>query len=448
MTLSTTNLGYCYPASSQMAIHDISLDCHSGEKIVLTGPTGCGKSTLLRMLVGTLFRHGKGQCHGVVHVGERDIREMSPSERASAIALVSQHPKDQILSQRVDEELAFGMSSVGGTTEEMHSQIPKLLEAVDLNIPHDRNPQHLSGGQVQRLMIACALATGARVLCLDEPLAHLDKHGVVKLLEVLDGLSKSGVLILMVEHRISLCQSWANRILVMDKAGTLSPNGRQPHSVGGTDSIVLDRLRPTSSNSIWSDSDINYGFPNGLVIFEGQSLHLFEGEWVALVGANGSGKSTLLRYVLSHQQKLRMLMLPQEPALCLFSETVYEEIAYGPREWEMADIDQWVRHVAAVLDVEDLLEKAPLSLSAGQQLRVALAALLACKPEVICLDEPTVGQDTEHVIQILTAILTLSPKASILCSTHDNRLLEGIMDRHVEINEGQIAISLGGQHEP
>ena len=446
MTLSTTDLGYCYPASSQRAIHNISLDCKSGEKIVLTGPTGCGKSTLLRMMVGTLFRHGKGRCQGVVHVGGIDIREMSPSERASAIALVSQHPKDQILSQRVDEELAFGMSSVGRTTEEMHTQIPKLLEAVDLNIPHDRNPHHLSGGQVQRLMIACALATGARILCLDEPLAHLDKHGVVKLLDVLDGLSKSGVLIVMVEHRISLCKSWANRILVMDKTGGLLPEGRQENSVTVPDTIALERLPSASSNSIWSDSDINYRFPNGSVIFKGQSLHLLEGEWVALIGPNGSGKSTLLRYVLSHQHKLRMLMLPQEPALCLFSETVYEEIAYGPREWEMSNIDQWVRHVATVLDVGDLLEKAPLSLSAGQQLRVALAALLACKPEVICLDEPTVGQDTEHVIQILTAILILSPKASILCSTHDSRLLEGIMDRHVEIHEGQISISHGGQH--
>ena len=142
--------------------------------------------------MGSLQRHGQGQVGGEVHWNDRLMTALQPHERAKAVARVAQQPKDQILSQRVDEELAFGMSAIGCTAAEQRAAIQPLLERVQLLVSPERHPNSLSGGQLQRLMIASALATKSEILCLDEPLAHLDLHGTQTLLELLTQLSRCG----------------------------------------------------------------------------------------------------------------------------------------------------------------------------------------------------------------------------------------------------------------
>ena len=438
MSLRIEQLSYRYPNGKMSVIDQLNLEVTDGQRVVITGPTGCGKSTLLRLIVGSLQRHGQGDVSGTVFWNEQPITDLHPHERARAVARVAQQPKDQILAQRVDEELAFGMSAIGYSSSQQKAAIQPLLDQVQLLIAPERHPNTLSGGQLQRLMIASALATKSEILCLDEPLAHLDRNGTQKLLGVLTQLAEMGVIVIMVEHRLALCAQWADQVYTMSggQLNTLPPSELPSQK---SQAVIVSHLPVTRDEVIWSHEKMTWAYPKSPPVFESQQLSLFRGEWVALEGINGAGKSSLLRFLERNPDSRRLLVLPQDPALCLFSDTVIDELAYGPRSWGMDNIDEWLITVAEALEISDLLHRAPLSLSSGQQLRVALGAILACKPEIIGLDEPTVGQDHAHVVSILQAIEALAPQATVVISTHDERLLDGAMDRHIRIVDGQVS---------
>lgn len=466
-----------YPSAEAPALGPVDLRVEPGELVLLTGPTGCGKSTLLRLAAGLLHRHGQGQAGGRVEVGGQDPAGLSAAARVRQVGFVSQEPADQIVSGTLGDEIAFALESINTSTEEIQHKIDEYLKMLGLPPEPDRSPRALSGGQRQRLVVASALAAGARLLLLDEPLAQLDPAGAQGLLAALRARADKGLALLMVEHRIEAALPWVDRVVVMDRGRIvggfrpghvdvsllrrlgLSPPGLVELDLGlATRSLdratALARLvRPLArSTTAWDgpvlaqldDVSVRYGAHRALA---GARLTLRAGDRVAVLGANGSGKSTLLsalsgRVRASGVRRVgRVVDVPQEPDLSLFCETVRDELDYGPLEARLAPAARQARVQAAAegLSVADLLDAAPQALSRGQRLRVAVAAALTVGPDVLVLDEPTAGQDRGQVERLMSALgAALGEDAALLFATHDVELAARYARRWVVLDAGVV----------
>ena len=229
MTLQAQALGYRYP-SGHVAVRAVDLDLCPGEVVLLTGPTGCGKSTLLRLLCGLLVRHGAGVSSGSVTIDGRDVWALSPAERAQALGFVGQEPGDQLVAGTVGDEIAFGLGSVAFPPEQMPARVREMLQLVRLDIEVERSPSALSGGQQQRLVVASALAAGAKVLLLDEPLSALDLKLRKEMQVELKRLQhETGITFIFVTHDQEEALTMSDRVAVMNEGKILQIGA--PHEI-------------------------------------------------------------------------------------------------------------------------------------------------------------------------------------------------------------------------
>ena len=224
MKLQLHDLGYTYPGADQPSVAGANLTLSAGEIVLLTGPTGCGKSTLLRAAAGLAGRHGQGTLAGEIRLCGRDPAEMAPAERVRRLGFVAQEPQDQLVASTVGDELAFAMESARQDPQAIAARLPDLLAQVGLQVELERATLALSGGQTQRLVCGAALAAGAEVLLLDEPLAQLDPLGAQTLMRRLRELADQGLAVLMVEHRLAATLPFVDRVILM-QAGRIHSEG-------------------------------------------------------------------------------------------------------------------------------------------------------------------------------------------------------------------------------
>jgi len=451
--------GYRYPSADGPAVRGVDLQIAPGELVLLTGPTGCGKSTLVRLAAGLLGRHGDGEVLGTVEVGGSDAAGLTPAERVRRLGFVSQTPERQLLTGSLGDEVAFPLESARWDVGAIAARVPEQLR--DYGLPGDlgRAPSALSGGQRQRLVTASAMAGGASVLLLDEPLAQLDPDGARALMARLRTVADDGAAVLLVEHRLGPTLPVVDRVVLMEDGGIVGDVApgeldgdllarlgmRLPgQGRGNLRDAPSDRETPIDAHVLLQAGPLRFRYRGGdRDALDVPGLTLRAGERVALLGANGSGKSTLIGALVGDHAagqvdaEGRLLDLPQDPDLALFSETVWEEIAHGPREQRLpvAEVEATVARCAAALSVDDLLDAAPHALSRGQRLRVAVAAMLACAPDVVLLDEPTSGQDHAHVERMMEELR--SPDRALLFATHDEDLARRHATRVLRMEDGR-----------
>ena len=453
--LELRGAGYTYPTGLAPALKGIDLVLVPGELVLLTGPTGCGKSTLIRLAAGLLGRHGDGVISGQIRVGGEDPAVMNPRERAARLGFVSQTPDRQLLTGSLGDEIAFPLESLHGDLDDIDRRVAKQLVDFGLPLEPSRSPVALSGGQRQRLVTASAMAGGAPLLLLDEPLAQLDPPGARDLMRNLRRLADAGTAVLLVEHRLAATLPVADRVVVMDSGGLVADT-----SPSDLDPSLLHRygMRAPGERIVPAEQESEEVLRGDVLLEAGPlqwryrgadtdaldipGLVLRAGDRVALLGANGSGKSSLIASLMGElsagpvQHEGRVLNLPQDPDLALFSATVRDELAHGPREQRLApdEIERRVAKAAESLSVQDMLQRAPHALSRGQRLRVAVGALLTCQPTILLLDEPTSGQDHGHVSRMMRSLR--SPDRALLFATHDEDLAREHATRILRMSGG------------
>ncbi len=452
--LALDGLGYRYPGSAAPAVRDVDLTVAPGELVLLTGPTGCGKSTVLRLAAGLLGRHGSGVVAGSVRVAGRDPKDVAPAERVRSVGFVAQNPSRQVITGTLADEVGFAMESAGFGRAAIEARVPELLADVGLAAySPDRSPRALSGGELQRLMVAAARSAGAGLLVLDEPLAHLDPEGAATLTRRLREVADAGVAVLLVEHRLGPTLPVCDRVVVMDAGTTVAQ-----FPAASPDAALLRRLGlripgqtatatapPVDPGRLLLDArGLEFTWPGAdALALRDVSVSVRAGEQIAILGPNGSGKSTLLGALLGGRSTSvakhgRGVRVPQDPDLALFSASVRAELEYGPREARRPDVGAVADRAAAALSVEALADRAPQALSRGQRLRVAVAAALACEPDVLALDEPTSGQDHDQVERMMTALP--SPDRALLFATHDEDLARRHATRVWRLDGGRLVL--------
>lgn len=217
---------YAYP-NHEPVLRQVSFEVKKGEMLGIIGPNGAGKSTLCKSMNGLVPHFYGGSITGSVTVSGMETMKHSVAELSLKVGLVFQDPMNQFsgVSTRVDEEVAFGMSMLGYSRDQMLSRIPEALRAVGLQGLDERSPYELSGGQQQRLAIATVLAVRPEIIVLDEPTAQLDPVGKTEVLQTMRDLNREGYTIIVAEHEIEALATFADRIIVLNQ-GEIIAEGR------------------------------------------------------------------------------------------------------------------------------------------------------------------------------------------------------------------------------
>lgn len=473
------NLNVSYGTDS--ILQNISFDVNAGECLVITGVSGCGKSTLAHVLTGLIPNALPAKVEGLVNIAGMDTLHNSIAVMARHVGIVFQNPRAHLFHLRVDDEVAFGPRNLGLPEDEVSSRVDWALNAVGLADLREQKPANLSGGQIQRLAIAAALAMQPKVLVLDEPTASLDVPGTQNVISTLENLKRRfGLTIVLIEHRLAELKRLADRVLVMDQ-GCIVAQGQFDDVLGDYDLLHHYGLRRPTVEALtdWSRLLTPNGHPpagqqplldlqnltagyGGQAIIHDINLQIFPGEFVALVGDNGTGKSTLALAAAgllkpisgkitvngtSHPRPgLDIALLFQNPADQLFTDSVDEEVSFGPHNYRSFDLNIHEQTLASA-DLLHLRARRPFTLSIGQQQRTALASCIALRPALVILDEPTLGQDWRHLQQLMDCLKRLNAQGTaILLITHDYKLVHHYAHRVILMDKGRLI--LDGKIDP
>jgi energy-coupling factor transport system ATP-binding protein len=426
--VAVDGLSFSYP-SAPPALRDVSLALEPGEVVALLGPSGSGKSTLLRALAGLVPHFHGGRFAGRVVVAGLDTRRARPAELAGTVATVFQDPEDQVIMTIVANEVAFGLENLGVEPGQIWPRVERSLDAVDALHLWGRKTVELSGGELQRVCLASALALEPQLLLLDEPTSQLDPETAALFLSAIERL---GATVVLSEHRVTRALELASRVVFLDGGRVLldAPRAEAVEWLSAERPLYAGacvyQTQATSGAVVAALRGVSYSYRPALPVLDGVDLELRRGEIVALEGPNGSGKTTLARIAAglvepqagTVELRGRAGYLSQDPGRYLIKETALAEVALAVN-WDE-------QRAGAALDRVGLgwaANRHPRDLSSGERERLALASVAVAEPDLLILDEPTRGLDPErkaalgHWLQEYAA----SGKA-VLLSTHDRDL--------------------------
>lgn len=485
-------LSFSYPNAARPVLDGVTFDVEPGELTLVIGPSGGGKSTLLRCLNGLVPHFHGGTFGGSVSVDGRDTREHQPRELADVVGLVLQDPESQIVAETVEDEVAFGMENLGLSRTTMRKRLEEVLDLLGIVPLRRRALNTLSGGELQRVAIASVLSMQPRVLLLDEPTSQLDPQTAEELLTTVQRLNDDlGLTVLMAEHRLERVAQYADRVLYVAGDGSvlamdvreamttlpLAPAvSRLGRALGWSpvplsvregrrfattiDAAVLPQpngARPRNEATVSVDGlSVEY---DGVRALKGVSLGAHRGEILVLMGRNGAGKTTLLRALVGLTEvgsgsatisghdvattptealAKDVAFVPQDPTSVLYHDCIEREIedtlsGTGRGGSVEEALDEW--------GLRDLRRSHPGDVSAGERQRAALAAMLAGRPHLILLDEPTRGMDYETKRMLVENLRRrCDAGATVLLASHDVELAGACADRVLLLAEGRVVV--------
>lgn len=486
-----------YPGVDAYALRDIDFQVEEGEFVLIAGASGCGKSTLLYAVNGLIPHLFPGVMEGRVIVGDTEPKDVPLQTLSQRVGTVFQNPENQLFMLTVADDVAFGCENLLLPREEIRVRVERALHSVGLSELRHRPVFSLSGGQKQRCAMAGVLAMGPEVLVLDEPTADLDSEGTEEVFDQLTRLHRGGRTILLVEHKLEEAGPLADRIVVMED-GRIVEDGT-PRDVLGSGRTSLQRLDlpdvvrlglrptplttaeayeglrqrggtkrwPTSSNPIRGGyrpkgapkvvvRNLHFAYEKGAEVLDDLSFEVGAGEMVAVIGPNGSGKTTLFKLLMGLEHPTsgevvadgienpaltdligRVGFLFQNPDEQLFCDTVRKEIAFGPGN---VGVDANVEAYLGMTSLTPYADRHPHTLSRGERQRLALASLLAMKPELLLLDEPTTGLDRDNWVHVLGIARKLAEQGkTVIFSTHNMKVVGEFADRVLLFNGGHLA---------
>jgi len=433
---------------------------------------------------------------GRISVAGLDPSRTAARRMARLVGMVFQEPEAQAVADSVEDEIAFGMEQHGVPPTEMRRRVDALLPELGIEPLRYRSLNTLSGGERQRVAIAAVLALEPSILLLDEPTSQIDPAGADAVIAALSRLRESrGLTVVVAEHRLERLLPIVDTVFEVEagRATPMSPReagtrlrtvppvcaigrrlgwGPLPLTVAEAQKFAPTlqcRPAPTPEDPtpplgppLLEADRLTVAYGEQLAV-DHASFTVHGGEVIALVGANGSGKSSLFRAIAGLEQPVegRILfaraaaatrvqdrtahagLVPQDPAIALYHETVRAEIAETLRYRHSSARSLGLDHALDAWDLAALAQSNPRDLSVGQQQRVAIATMLAHEPPVWLLDEPTRGADGPARAWLATRLLAhAAAGGAAIVATHDIESAARYATRVIGLDLGQIAFDL------
>lgn len=234
--IEVKNFSFQYPKENHAALYQVSMEVEEGSFVVLCGKSGCGKSTLLRQFKSVLASHGEKK--GEILYGGQNLEDVDLRTQSAEIGYVLQNPDNQIVTDKVWHELAFGLESLGYDTPTIRLRVAEMASYFGIHSWFLKNVSELSGGQKQLLNLASVMAMHPKLLILDEPTSQLDPIAASDFLETVRKINRDiGTTVILTEHRLEDVIPWADKVYVMDKGrmiadGTPNEIGEQLRTMG------------------------------------------------------------------------------------------------------------------------------------------------------------------------------------------------------------------------
>lgn len=470
------NICFSYDDGKTWTLNNLSLTINPGERVAIVGLNGSGKSTLAKIIAG-LTAPDSGYvtlCGEKVFENTTACAESYKNAR-KYIGALFQSPEDQIITTITEEDVAFGLENLQFPQKAMYKRISEALKTVHMEDKRYADPSTMSGGQQQRVALASAIAMNSKLLVLDEPTSMLDSFARKDVDALFDNLHKNGTTIVQITHNFEECKR-ANRILLLENGNLkeISFNGLKTYfsnielannhvtKISDNKNLTDSRFKENKSDLAVEISGLTVKYDKtSPAVIDDYSLTVKSGETVAIMGENGCGKSTLAKTMCGllkansgnitvhgisvrgktsriirqklHQTIGYVMQLPEQQ---LFADTVRNDVAYGPKNFGLKGnaLKERVDETLRLLNLENLAEKSPFALSGGQQRLVAIAGVLACKPRVLVLDEPTAGLDFEASLRIRKILGMLHNQGvTIILITHNLQEAEDLGARLVTL---------------
>ena len=447
------NVNFSYDGKVQI-LENVNIALNYGEVNLVSGHSGEGKSTLLYIISGIIPNITDGKLSGEVLINGEDIKGKRLGEVCRKVGVVLQNADEQIIQKTVEDEIAFGCENLAFSPEKISKQIDTVCRLMKLE--KQWNCRTLSGGQKQRLITASTLAMGQKIVILDEPLANLDTAGAEMLMSTLKSLAKAGYCIIVIEHRLDVVLPFVDKVFHVGNRNVNEITDRENYLKEQSIEIEDDCSTFSGTLPVFSLADVAFSVKERDIL-NGVSFDILKGSRAVLLGENGCGKTTLLRLISRLEKPCRGVILQniddkfgqkskqskkwyqkvgvvyQNPDYQLFMPTVEKEIKFGAKSDEYAD------EIAEKFGIKHLYARHPQSLSEGQKRRVSIAAVVATNPEVLILDEPTVGQDYKGLCKMVEVLNRIHEEThnTMITVTHDKRCAAALCDRAVWIKDGK-----------
>jgi energy-coupling factor transport system ATP-binding protein len=454
--LNIDGLDYSYPGASTPALSGVFCALRAGECVCLTGDSGCGKTTLLLAIKGLLRGSRYKEAIKVTVPQNAD-------DRFTPVGLVFQNAESQILCTTVAEEVAFGPENLCVPPDQIALRVHQSLGAVGLDDFEARHVEQFSAGQKQRLTIASVLSMYPKLLLLDEPTSQLDSKGKRALCELLTGFKHNGYTILMAEHDPRPFAGIIDRYLPIagGRLGTATANVPEAERYEQKSAMTRHSVAVSAAVKAIDVGDLCLSYPETGLVLNQVNLTVLRGERIHLFGSNGAGKSSLLRCLTGletpdsgmvelagcanprpEQMPGKVGVLFQNPSRQLFAESVSEEVAFTVIRMGSSrqETERIVAEALSLCGIGHLAERTPLTLSFGEQHRVALAAIIAPHPGVLLLDEPFAGLDFPQRLALLDILAKMPDKygTTIVIASHDELPDRNWADRTLTLHGGRL----------
>lgn len=489
--LAIKDLSFRYAGSDSAAISGVSFSVERGDFLAVCGATGSGKSTLLRLIKRELAPRGKAE--GEILFCGKPLCELDDRKAAQKIGYVAQRPEEQIVTDRVWHELAFGLENLGLPTGVIRRRVAETACFFGIEEWFDKSTDELSGGQKQLLSLASVMVMQPELLLLDEPTARLDPIAAGDFINAVARLNRElSLTVIMISHCLEDVLPVANRVLALE-GGRVAEYGETRKAVGKIKNIPsLAGALPAAARlysrlgadcecplTVREGRDLiehNFGSSvralppeeyvhskNVALEFSGVyfrysreqedvlrelELKVYENEIFCLLGGNGSGKSTalaaaagLIKPYTGHIRVFGKKVTDREFAraglLTLLPQDVQTVFIKSTVRAELADAN--VTEGALTQELDRLMDRHPYDLSGGQQQLLALAKALAARPRLLLLDEPTRGLDAGAKAEFVSVLRKLRDGGmTVVLVTHDAELAAEISDRCALFFRGEI----------
>ncbi|WP_407174871.1 ABC transporter ATP-binding protein [Bradyrhizobium sp. STM 3562] len=462
-------------------LSNIDLALEQGSVTIVTGAGGSGKSSLLAVAAGVVPKLIRPQrMQGRVSLGGADIAMIGTADLFRRIGVVLQSVEDQVWDLSVEDLIAFPLENRGVPKAEIRTRVAAVIEQMNIGRLIGRQVRTLSGGERRIAALASALVWQPQVLILDEPTSGLDPDARARMVAIMRELRKQELTILIAEQDLGWFDGVADRVVFLKEGGVIDDlpwsaavRASIPYVAAGIEPpFAPQEPRPmqqrehTGAALTVKQLSSTLRRPDGAPVLSSVDLALARGEVAGLIGSNGAGKTTLMRTLLGLEaaasgsieiggkdsagwtvaQRAREIgYVAQNLRRMFFLLSLVEEVVFS-----LSGGETGAKAVAAHRDgaiellrgvgLADRAEASPFTLSAREQLMLALVCIEATSPSVVILDEPLIACDRDSRAGVLAFLARCRSRGcAVLLVSHDLQLVDRASDRVLILDGGRLA---------